>query len=91
MRELSGPTWRRLKACLEYKFKEIPVPATGPEDRVKTLGLLVGLSKGDQRVLKEEHLQLQLGSDATVEDSQGAIQDEIHRLAGSLPLEDYLD
>lgn len=90
MRHLSGPTWRRLKACLEFKYREIPVPSVGGDDRVKTLGLLLGLSRGDEKVLKDEMLQFRLGHEAAHKRPDGDLQEEVHRLSQALPLERWM-
>lgn len=90
MSELAGPTWRRLKSCLEYKYRDIDVPATGHDDRLKQLGLLVGLRDGDKGVLRDEGRQLSLGEAEAGDASDAELAEKVHDLAKRAPLEDYV-
>lgn len=65
--KLSGPTWRRLKMAMEFKFRGIPFTKISDEDQIKTLGLLAGLAASDRRVLYDEALQADLGRRAAAQ------------------------
>lgn len=91
MAHLAGPTWRRLKSCLEYKYRDIEVPSTGPQDRLKQLGLLLGIQEGNEAVLQDESLQLELGREAGANASESDLAARIHELAKAAPLERYIN